>query len=189
MKLKALAILASSVLLAACGSDTPEPSQVVCVQPGSAQDFCQNVGDRVFFDFDRSVVNPCGQETLQRQAAWLCKYGYKVTILGNCDERGSTDYNLALGARRANAARKCLISNGVPASQIEVCSMGKEKPIAQGNNEAAWAENRNAITLLCATGGNAPIANMEAPVGSETVANAEMPAETAVVTESEVAPS
>ena len=151
MKLKALGILALSAFLTACCCDTPEPEQV-CVQPGSVQDFCQNVGDRVYFDFDRYAIMPCGEETLRRQAEWLCRYGCNVTIVGHCDERGSTAYNMGLGERRAKAARDALVKCGVPSSRVTVCSMGKEKPIVAGSNEAAWAENRVSITVLCVGG-------------------------------------
>ena len=116
---------------------------------GSGVDFYINVGDRVFFDFDKSEIKPKSAETLKRQAVWLNKYkGYTVVVQGHCDERGTREYNLALGERRANAAREFLISQGVDPARIETISYGKEKPAVLGSNEAAWAQNRRAVTTL-----------------------------------------
>lgn len=120
-----------------------------CV-PGTVADFVDNVGDRVFFDFDRSHVRADGMETLQRQAAWLNTYSnYVVTINGHCDKRGTTEYNLALGERRAHAAKEKLIAAGVDASRIKVVSYGKNRPIVeQDGSEWAYQQNRVAITVL-----------------------------------------
>ncbi|MBY0272108.1 MAG: OmpA family protein [Alphaproteobacteria bacterium] len=120
-----------------------------CV-PGTVADFVDNVGDRVFFDFDRSHVRADGMETLQRQAAWLNTYGnYVVTINGHCDKRGTTEYNLALGERRAHAAKEKLIAAGVDAHRIKVVSYGKNRPIVeQDGSEWAYQQNRVAITVL-----------------------------------------
>jgi len=154
MKIKSMSILAISALLAGCCCDTPQemPAEVVCqptITPGSCNDFVKNVGDRVFFEFDKSLISDASRATLQKQAEWLNQYpGYKVTILGHCDERGTSDYNLALGERRAQAAYEILVSCGVAPSRITKCSKGKEDPVVAGSNEEAWAQNRVAISLL-----------------------------------------
>ncbi len=117
--------------------------------PGSEQDFVVNVGDRVYFDLDSYAVRPEAQPRLDAQAAWLARYPQvMVRIEGNADERGTREYNLALGARRAESVRNYLIQRGVPASRIDTISFGKERPIAEGSNEAAWAQNRNARTAI-----------------------------------------
>lgn len=172
MKLQILSVLALSAFLTACSCccddvpQPPEPAPVDCIVPGSVRDFSVNVGDRVYFDFDRYQVLPCGVETLRRQAEWLCKYpNYNVVVVGKCDERGTTDYNLALGARRAEAAKKLLVKCGIPESRITVCSDGKEKPVVCGSNEEAWRENRVAITVLdgCEPSCPNPAPAMETP--------------------------
>ena len=117
--------------------------------PGSEQDFVVNVGDRVYFDLDSYSVRPEAQPRLDAQAAWLARYPQvTVRIEGNADERGTREYNLALGARRAEAVRTYLIQRGVPAGRIDTISFGKERPIAEGSNEGAWAQNRNAHTAI-----------------------------------------
>ena len=117
--------------------------------PGSEQNFVVNVGDRVYFDLDSYAVRPEAQPRLDAQAAWLARYPQvMVRIEGNADERGTREYNLALGARRAESVRNYLIQRGVPASRIDTISFGKERPIAEGSNEAAWAQNRNARTAI-----------------------------------------
>ena len=150
--IKALSALAAVFLIAACSSnnDTQTASAATTsVTPGSVGDFRQNVGDRVFFDTDSSNVREDGRQTLNRQAEWLKKYGnYQITIEGHCDERGTREYNLALGERRANAARQYLIAQGIPASRIKTVSYGKERPDPVGSDEAAWARNRRAVTAL-----------------------------------------
>ena len=119
------------------------------IVPGSQQDLAATAGDRVFFAFDRSDINAEGQQTLERQAAWLRRYpNVAVRIEGHCDERGTREYNLALGERRANAVRNVLIAAGVSASRISTISYGKERPIVVGSNEEAWAQNRVAITTV-----------------------------------------
>jgi peptidoglycan-associated lipoprotein len=150
--IKALSALAAVFLIAACSNsnDTQTASAATTsVTPGSVGDFRQNVGDRVFFDTDSSTVREDGRQTLNRQAEWLKKYGnYQITIEGHCDERGTREYNLALGERRANAARQYLIAQGIPASRIKTVSYGKERPDPVGSDEAAWARNRRAVTAL-----------------------------------------
>ncbi|MBB5660509.1 peptidoglycan-associated lipoprotein Pal [Brevundimonas halotolerans] len=117
--------------------------------PGSAEDFRINVGDRVYFDLDSYQLRADAYPQLDAQAAWLRRYPeITVRIEGNADERGTREYNLALGARRAEAVRTYLIGRGIPASRIDTISFGKERPIAQGSNEAAFAQNRNAHTAI-----------------------------------------
>ena len=121
-------------------------------KPGTQEDLAQNVGDRVFFDTDKYNVDSQARATLQRQAAWLAKYSQlSVTIEGHCDERGTREYNLALGDRRANSARDALVSLGVSASRIKTISYGEERPDCVESSEACWAKNRRAVTVV--TGG------------------------------------
>lgn len=117
--------------------------------PGSQADFVATVSsDRIFFDTDKSDVDGDDQATLQSQAAWLAKYpNVRVTIEGHCDERGTREYNLALGERRANATKNALAALGVDAGRITTISYGKEKPDALGSDEGAWAKNRRAVTV------------------------------------------
>jgi peptidoglycan-associated lipoprotein len=155
MNVKILGAFAAVALLAACSENAATtggagamatPSGVV---PGSQEDLVANVGDRVFFDFDKSVVKTDGKATLDRQAAWLGKYAQNnVQVAGNCDERGTEEYNIALGQRRAAAARDYLVAKGVASTRITTISYGKDRPTALGSNEAAWAQNRNAITSV-----------------------------------------
>jgi peptidoglycan-associated lipoprotein len=117
--------------------------------PGSVQDFVINVGDRVYFDFDSYQIRGDAQPVLDQQSQWLSRYpAVKVRIEGNCDERGTREYNLALGARRANAVREYLMAHGVSAGRIETISYGKERPIDGGSGEEAWAKNRNGHTAI-----------------------------------------
>lgn len=119
------------------------------IVPGSEQDFVINIGDRVYFDFDAYAIRPDAQPVLAAQAAWLNRYpSVRVRIEGNCDERGTREYNLALGARRANAIRDFLVSRGVSTSRIATISYGKERPIDGGTGEDAWARNRNGHTAI-----------------------------------------
>lgn len=117
--------------------------------PGSAQDFIVNVGDRVYFDLDSYRIRPEAYPRMDAQAAWLQRYpSVTVRIEGNADERGTREYNLALGARRAESIRAYLVERGVSAGRIDTISYGKERPIAAGSNEEAWARNRNAHTAI-----------------------------------------
>jgi peptidoglycan-associated lipoprotein len=119
------------------------------VLPGSVQDFVVNVGDRVYFDTDEYSVRADAQPVLAGQAQWLNRYqSVRVRIEGNADERGTREYNLALGARRANAIREFLIAQGVAAARIETISFGKERPVDAGTSEEAWAKNRNGRTAI-----------------------------------------
>ncbi|WP_309603921.1 peptidoglycan-associated lipoprotein Pal [Phenylobacterium sp.] len=117
--------------------------------PGSEKDFVINVGDRVYFDFDSYSVRGDAAPLLEAQAGWLKRYpAVQVRIEGNCDERGTREYNLALGARRANAVREYLVSHGVEAARISTVSFGKEKPVDVGSGDAADSHNRNARTAV-----------------------------------------
>ena len=152
--IKAIAAIAALSLIAACSSNTSNtgtepPSASTSVAPGSIGDFRQNVGDRVYFDTDMSSIREDGRNTLAKQAEWLKRYtNYPITIEGKCDERGTREYNLALGERRANAARQYLVAQGIPASRIKTISYGKERPEVVGSDEGSWARNRVAITAL-----------------------------------------
>ena len=117
--------------------------------PGSQQDLEASAGDRVFFAFDRSDITPESQQILERQADWLRRYpNVTVTIEGHCDERGTREYNIALGERRAQAVKNVLVALGVPASRISTISYGKERPAVVGSSEEAYAQNRRAVTTV-----------------------------------------
>jgi peptidoglycan-associated lipoprotein len=154
MYIKILGALSAAALLAACSTPapapaTPPPATSAGIVPGSQEDLVANVGDRVFFDFDKSMLREDARSTLDKQAAWLGKYGsVNVQIAGNCDERGTEEYNLALGNRRANSAASYLKAKGVAAGRMTTISYGKDRPTAQGSTEEAWAQNRNAITSV-----------------------------------------
>jgi peptidoglycan-associated lipoprotein len=116
---------------------------------GSVEDFVLNVGDRVFFAFDKYNLTPEARRTLERQSAWLKQYpAATVTIEGHCDERGTREYNLALGERRANSVKSYLVALGIDANRISTISYGKERPVALGSNESAWAQNRRGVTTI-----------------------------------------
>ena len=117
--------------------------------PGSAQEFTSSVGDRVFFDTDSTEINAAGQATLDKQAEWLNRYPrYTFTVEGHADERGTREYNFALGAHRAEAAKEYLIAKGVAGSRIKTMSYGKERPVAVCNDISCWSQNRRAVTVL-----------------------------------------
>jgi peptidoglycan-associated lipoprotein len=121
--------------------------------PGSPQDFTVNVGDRIFFDTDSSSVRADAAQTLDRQAQWLARYpNYAITVEGHSDERGTREYNLALGARRAAAAKEYLASKGVPAQRMKTISYGKERPVAVCDDISCWSQNRRAVTVLGGAG-------------------------------------
>lgn len=159
MNMKIAGALAAVALLAACSNNQPAttgtntgagaaaaPAGPV---PGSEEDLVANVGDRVFFAFNQSTLSSDAQATLDRQAAWLQRYpNVRVLVAGNCDDRGTEEYNLALGQRRANAAKDYLVARGVDASRVQTISYGKDRPTALGDDEQAWAQNRNAITSV-----------------------------------------
>ncbi|MEQ1936757.1 peptidoglycan-associated lipoprotein Pal [Mesorhizobium sp. CN5-321] len=121
--------------------------------PGSSQDFTVNIGDRIFFDTDSSAIRSDAQQTLARQAQWLNKYSqYQIVVEGHADERGTREYNLALGARRAAATRDYLISQGVSGNRLKTISYGKERPVAVCDDISCWSQNRRAVTTLSGAG-------------------------------------
>jgi peptidoglycan-associated lipoprotein len=154
-----LAAVAFAVVLAGCSTPKPPPppppppppapAPAPTIQPGSIKDFQVNVGDTVHFDYDKYAVLDADKDLLKKQADWLAKYpDVKVTIEGYADERGTREYNLALGARRANAVKEYLVSLGVATARIETISYGKEKPICTDSNETCWAQNRRGVTVI-----------------------------------------
>lgn len=160
MNTKLLGALAAVALLAACESSSDQNAAATgagaasniggtAPRPGSQEDLVANVGDRVFFATDRSSIAADQRPVLERQAAWLQRYPQvTVQVEGHADERGTREYNLALGQRRANAARDVLVANGVAGSRISTISYGKDRPAALGSNEDAWAQNRRAVTVV-----------------------------------------
>ncbi|MFD2236117.1 peptidoglycan-associated lipoprotein Pal [Aureimonas populi] len=121
--------------------------------PGTSQDFTVNVGDRIFFDTDSSSIRADAQATLARQAQWLNQYpSYAIVVEGHADERGTREYNLALGARRAAATRDFLAAQGVPANRMRTISYGKERPVAVCDDISCWSQNRRAVTVLSGAG-------------------------------------
>ncbi|MBM85524.1 MAG: peptidoglycan-associated lipoprotein [Rhodospirillaceae bacterium] len=171
MRSKILSLFAAVALLAACAQDsqqdggssgsgattantpkaTAAPKKKVASKPapGSKEEFVAEVGDRVFFGVDQSDLNPDAQSTLDRQAAWLKKYpSVRVAVEGHCDERGTREYNLALGERRASAVRDYLVARGIDPSRLSTISYGKERPVAFPSNEEAWAQNRRSVTSV-----------------------------------------
>lgn len=154
MNSKILGALAAVALLAACanqntGATSGAGAATSGPVPGSEEDLVANVGDRVFFDFNASSLKTDARATLDRQSAWLAKYPQvNVQVAGNCDDRGTEEYNLALGQRRANSSRDYLVARGVAGSRVSTISYGKDRPTAMGDNEQAWAQNRNTITSV-----------------------------------------
>jgi peptidoglycan-associated lipoprotein len=172
--LRPLAAIAALALLAACASHPKPPPPAPPIPPphampapgpetgaprggpvaegplpGTQQDFVINVGDRVYFDFDHAEIRADAQPVLSNQAAWLQRYpSVMVRIEGNCDERGTREYNFALGARRADAVRSFLMDHGVNGGRIATISYGKEQPLDPGHDESAWAKDRNAHTAI-----------------------------------------
>jgi peptidoglycan-associated lipoprotein len=154
MNVKTLGAFAAVALMAACSSTPPAPQPTPTpaaagIVPGSQEDLVANVGDRVFYDFNSSTLRADAKATLDKQVAWLAKYGsVSVQVAGNCDERGTEEYNLALGERRAHSAANYLKAKGVAGARLSTISYGKDRPTAQGSTEEAWAQNRNAITSV-----------------------------------------
>ena len=117
--------------------------------PGSAEDFRVNVGDTVRFDYDKYDIRDGDKAVLQRQAAWLAKYpNVRITVEGHADERGTREYNLALGARRANSVKEYLVSLGTASGRLETVSYGKERPVCSESTESCWAQNRRGVTTI-----------------------------------------
>jgi peptidoglycan-associated lipoprotein len=157
MQFKILALclaLGGAAVLTGCSSTSNMQSAdaggaTSAAVPGSAEDFVQKAGDRVFFAFDRFDVSSEGDMVLHKQAEWLAMYpSTMIVVEGHCDERGTRDYNLALGERRANAVKNHLISLGVNANRVESISYGKERPFVVGSNEESWAQNRVGRTAI-----------------------------------------
>jgi len=172
MRFKVTSLIAAAFLLAACESapdetatagsggatsggtgttvaSTTQPATENTIVPGSQEDLVVNIGDRVFFAFDKHNLTADARATLERQAAWLTQHPQVTVIIeGHADERGTREYNIALGDRRATSARDYLISLGIDASRISTISYGKERPAVAGSNEEAWAQNRRAVTVV-----------------------------------------
>jgi peptidoglycan-associated lipoprotein len=146
------AVLAAALAISACAR-TGEDAQANAAgqaTPGSQQDFVVNVGDRVFFETDSSELTQQSRATLDKQAQWLSTYSNysQFTIEGHADERGTREYNIALGARRAQAVRDYLTSRGIQAQRMRTISYGKERPVAVCNDISCWSQNRRAVTVL-----------------------------------------
>src|SRR5664279_4206039 len=159
-----LAAFSAALMLAGCSTpkpvaETPPPMEThetppvtSSIVPGSAEDLRVNVGDTVHFAYNEYNIEDNDKATLQRQATWLQKYpSIRVTVEGDCDERGTREYNLALGARRANAVKEYLVSLGVSAARVETISYGKEHPVCSESTEDCYAQNRRGVTAI--TGG------------------------------------
>ena len=142
-------ILALALAAAACANRPNDPQPGGSAPPGSQQDFVVNVGDRVFFESDSSELTSQSIATLEKQAQWLQIYNqYTFTIEGHADERGTREYNIALGARRAQTVRDYLASRGVQPQRMRTISYGKERPVAVCNDISCWSQNRRAVTVL-----------------------------------------
>ncbi|NQV98112.1 MAG: peptidoglycan-associated lipoprotein Pal [Rhodospirillales bacterium] len=169
MRFKIFGVLAAAALLSACASDPVETGMasgagnVADAKPvetytaplgstiaaGSQEDLVVNVGDRVFFGFDEYTLDGKSRAVLDKQAAWLsANPSVTISIEGHCDERGTREYNLALGERRANSAKDYLVQLGVNPSRVRTISYGKERPVALGSTEGAWAQNRRSVTVV-----------------------------------------
>ena len=150
--------LAAALGMAGCSSKPVEDQGLGGVgssvaSPGSAQDFVVNVGDKIFFETDSTELTATAQATLDKQARWLNQYGrYSFTIEGHADERGTREYNFALGARRSEVTKDYLAARGVGAARMKTISYGKERPVAVCNDISCWSQNRRAVTALNAAG-------------------------------------
>jgi len=161
MHVRIISLLGALLMLAACSSTPPEPPPGPpgppggagvgsrSIVPGSQQDLEASAGDRVFFAFDRSDITPEARQILGRQADWLRRYpNVTVTVEGHCDERGTREYNLALGERRAQAVKNVLVASGISGSRVSTISYGKERPAVVGSSEESYAQNRRAVTVV-----------------------------------------
>lgn len=154
--LKAAAVLSVALALGACASNKTDQAGGMAglygagaSTPGSAQDFVVNVGDRIFFETDSTSLTQTAVSTLDQQVTWLKRYPhYTFLIEGHADERGTREYNYALGARRAQTVYDFMISRGIPANRMRVVSYGKERPIAVCNDISCWSQNRRSVTVL-----------------------------------------
>ena len=144
-----VAILATLAISGCAKQQSDQNAMGASAAPGSQQDFVVNVGDRVFFDTDSSELSEQARATLDKQAQWLNNYNrYAFTIEGHADERGTREYNIALGARRAETVRQYLTSRGIQAQRMHTISYGKERPVAVCNDISCWSQNRRAVTVL-----------------------------------------
>ena len=169
MRFKVFTLIAAAFLLAACASQPEESAATTSagtsassgsntgasttalpsLDPRSQEWLVVNVGDRVFFDFDKSDLSSEAQDTIQKVVAWLKTYpDVTLTIEGHCDERGTREYNLALGERRASAVRSYMVALGIDGGRLSTISYGKERPAVLGSNESAWAQNRRAVFVV-----------------------------------------
>lgn len=172
MGARLLTMLAVLVLVAGCSKNEPDtgmvttdsnystnqattdttmtdPNMAAGPLAGTQQDFVVNVGDRVFFGYDQYDLTGEARTTVERQAQWLKQYGnVNIVVEGHADERGTREYNLALGEKRANTVRNYLIANGVDSGRIQVISYGKERPAVMGSDEQSWAQNRRAVVVI-----------------------------------------
>jgi peptidoglycan-associated lipoprotein len=150
-----IVVLMAGLALGACANnpaDNAQANAAGAATPGSQQDFVVNVGDRVFFETDSTELTPQSRATLDKQAQWLGRYNrYSFTVEGHADERGTREYNLALGARRAQVTRDYLVSRGINAQRIRTISYGKERPVAVCDDISCWSQNRRAVTVLNAS--------------------------------------
>ena len=148
-------VLMAGLALGACANnpaDNAQANAAGAATPGSQQDFVVNVGDRVFFETDSTELTPQARATLDKQAQWLANYNrYSFTVEGHADERGTREYNLALGARRAQVTRDYLVSRGIQAQRMRTISYGKERPVAVCDDISCWSQNRRAVTVLNAS--------------------------------------
>jgi peptidoglycan-associated lipoprotein len=148
---KVAAVILAMFAIAGCAKQQPDQTGTMAsaATPGSQQDFVVNVGDRVFFDTDSSDLSPQARATLDKQAEWLGHYSnYAFTVEGHADERGTREYNIALGARRAQTVRDYMISRGIAAQRMRTISYGKERPVAVCDDISCWSQNRRAVTVL-----------------------------------------
>lgn len=146
------ALFALALAAAGCANKNDQTGVAGAAVPGSQQDFIVNVGDRVFFESDQSDLTPQSRATLDKQVQWLQQYSqYTFTIEGHADERGTREYNIALGARRSQAVREYLASRGINPQRMRTISYGKERPVAVCNDISCWSQNRRAVTVLNAS--------------------------------------
>ncbi len=151
---KIAAVLAAALSMGACANKNGAGSDAMAsaATPGSQQDFVVNVGDRVFFESDQTELSSQAIATLDKQAQWLQQYNrYAFTIEGHADERGTREYNIALGAKRAQSVKSFLASRGIDANRMRTISYGKERPVAVCNDISCWSQNRRAVTVLNAS--------------------------------------
>jgi peptidoglycan-associated lipoprotein len=147
-----VALLAAALAVAGCAKQNDQTGMAGAATPGSQQDFIVNVGDRVFFESDQTTLTAQSRATLDKQVQWLQQYSqYTFTIEGHADERGTREYNIALGARRSQTVREYLASRGINPQRMRTISYGKERPVAVCNDISCWSQNRRAVTVLNAS--------------------------------------